>query len=83
MEAKFFSYKVTGIVLQVVNDNIKLSESFNKKELLNEFKEWLKEQGYKIDQATLDYKLKDDQLFITGIAVKDEEPKSIGFMAGK
>lgn len=83
MEAKFFSYKVTGIALQTVSDNIKLSESFDKKELLNPLKEMLKAQQFKIDPATVEYKIVDDQITITGMAIIDEEPKSIGFMSGK
>jgi hypothetical protein len=83
MEAKFFSYKVEGIVLQAINENIKISNSFNKKELLNPLKEIFKEQGFKIDPASVEYKIIDDQIFITGMAVEDQQPKSIGFMTGK
>ena len=83
MEAKFFSYKVTGIALQAISENIKLSESFDKKELLKPLKEILKEQQFKIDPATVEYKIVDDQITITGMAIIDEEPKSIGFMSGK
>jgi hypothetical protein len=83
MEAKFFSYKVDGMVLQPVNDNLKLSKSFNRKELLNELKEILKEQNFKVDPNAIEYKIIDDQLFILGMAIEDHEPKSIGFMTGK
>ena len=83
MEAKFFSYKIDSITLQLINDNIKLSDAFNKKDLLNPLKELLKEQQFKIDPATVEYKIVNDQIMITGMAIKDEEPKSIGFMSGK
>ena len=83
MEAKFFSYKVDGMVLLPVNDSLKMSSSFNRKELLNELKELLKAQNYKIDTNALEYKIIDDQLFIMGMAVEDHEPKSIGFRTGK
>jgi hypothetical protein len=83
MEAKFFSYKVQVILLDTVNENLKLSKSFNKKELLNELKEFLKDQNFKIDPATVEYKIHENEVSITGMAVEDERPKSIGFMAGK
>lgn len=83
MEAKFFSYKVQGILLETVNENLKVSQSFNKKELLNELKELLKDQNFKIDPATLEYKIDNDEILITGMAIAEERPKSIGFMAGK
>ena len=83
MEAKFFSYKVDGMVLQPLNDHLKLSKSFNRKELLNELKDILKEQNFKVDTGSVEYKIVDDQLFILGMAVEEKEPKSIGFMGGK
>ena len=83
MEAKFFTYKVQGIILETVNENLKLSKSFDKKELLNELKEMLKEQNFKIDPASVEYKIINDEILITGMAIEDERPKSIGFMAGK
>ena len=83
MEAKFFSYQIPGLELKPVNKNLKLSESFDKKELLNGLKELLKDQDYKIDNTSLDYKITDGIVTITGMAVKEDEPKSIGFMSGK
>jgi len=83
MEAKFFSYKLRDLKLVTVNENLNLSNSFNKKELLTELKELLKEQNYKIDPSTLEYKIFEDEITITGMAVEDKEPKSIGFMGGR
>ena len=83
MEAKFFSYKVDGMVLQPVNDHLKTTKSFNRKELLDELKDILKEQNFKVDPGSVEYKIVDDQLFILGMAVEEKEPKSIGFMGGK
>jgi hypothetical protein len=83
MEAKFFSYKVPGIILETVNENLKLSGTFNRKELLDQLKEILKAQNFKVDATTLDYKVADDQIFITGMAVEDKEAKGIGFMTGR
>jgi ferredoxin-nitrate reductase len=34
-------------------------------------------------KASLSYKIKDDQLFIEGLAVENEEPKTVGFRFGK
>ncbi len=82
MEAKFISYTI-DIHLNAVTERIKMSETFNRKELLSEFEDLLKEQQFKIDSATVEFKIIDDQVLITGMAVKDEEPKSIGFMSRK
>ncbi|HEY2581453.1 MAG TPA: hypothetical protein VGI43_06585 [Mucilaginibacter sp.] len=83
MEAKIFSYRAGDVVLQPINENIKISNSFNRKELLNDLKEILKEQNFKIDPGSVEYKIVDDQLFISGMAIADNEQKSIGFMTGR
>ncbi len=83
MKSKIFSYKVDGIVLEPFDDNLKLSQNFDRKELLNQVKEILKEQNFKLDEHSLDYKIVDDQLYIQGIAIEQQEVKSIGFMTGK
>ncbi|HEY4327290.1 MAG TPA: hypothetical protein VGN20_25105 [Mucilaginibacter sp.] len=83
MEAKIFSFRAGNVVLQPINENIKISNSFNRKELLNELKEILKEQNFKIDPGSVEYKIVDDQLFINGMAIADNEQKSIGFMTGR
>jgi hypothetical protein len=46
-------------------------------------KEALADENFKIDERSLDYKIVDGQLFIEGIMVENETPKSIGFMSGK
>ena len=83
MDSKIFSYKVDGIVLTPVNDQLSTSPVFDRKELLNKLKELFNEEDYKVDERSLDYKIKDGQLFIEGLAVKKEEAKSIGFFVGK
>jgi hypothetical protein len=83
MKSKIFSFKVDGIVLAPYNDNLKLSESFNKKELLEQVREILKEQNFKLDEHSLDYKIVENQLYIEGIATEHQETKSIGFMVSK
>jgi hypothetical protein len=83
MKSKILSYKVEGILLEPFNDNLKLSKDFDRKELLNQVKEILKEQNFKLDEHSLDYKISDNQLYIEGIATEHQESKSIGFMTGK
>lgn len=83
MDSKIFSYKVEGIVLAPVNDQLSTSPVFDRKELLNKLKELFTKDDYKVDERSLDYKIKDGQLFIEGLAVKKEEAKSIGFMMGR
>ena len=83
MESKIFSYKADGIVLKPFNNELKMSRSFNRKELLNQLKEILKEQNFKLDEHSIDYKIVDNQLYIECIATEHQEPKSIGFLTGK
>ncbi len=83
MESKIFSYKAVGIALKPFTENLKVSENFNRKELLNQLKEILKEQNYKLDESSIDYKIVDNQLYIEGISTEYQEPKSIGFLSGK
>jgi len=83
MNAKLFSYKVPGIVLDPFNDELKVSQSFDRKAILEPLKEILNADNYKIDEASINYKIVDDQLYIQGIAVENEEPKTVGFRFGK
>lgn len=83
MNAKIFSYKVAGIILEKLDTQLKVSKSFDRKAILEPLKETLAIDNYKIDEASLSYKLIDDQLFIQGLAVENEEPKSVGFRFGQ
>jgi hypothetical protein len=83
MESKIFSYKVDGIALEPINDQLSISPVFDRKELLNKLKDLFKDGDYKLDERTLDYKIKDGQLYIEGVVAKQEAAKSIGFMSGK
>jgi hypothetical protein len=83
MNAKIFSYKVEGIVLEPYNDQLKQSKSFDRKAILESLKEAFSAENYKIDESSLNYKLIDDQLYIQGLAVESEEPKTVGFRFGK
>lgn len=81
MEAKLFSYKAEGVVLEPFNDQIKLSPIFDRKELVEKIKEILKVDGFQPDEHSLQYKIEEGQLFIQGLAVKQQENRSIGFMS--
>ena len=83
MNAKIFSYKVEGIVLKPQNDQLKLSQSFDRKAVLEPLKETFSAENYKLDEASISYKLIDDQLYIQGIAIENEEPKTVGFRFGQ
>ena len=83
MNAKIFSYKVPSVSLEPVGEELKLSQSFDRKAILEPLKARFSADNYKIDEASLNYKLIDDQLFIQGLAVENEEPKSVGFRFGK
>lgn len=83
MNAKIFSFKAEGLLLEPLNDRLKMSQSFDRKKLLEEIKELFKKDNYTIDEASLSYKIKDDQLFIEGLAIENEEPKTVGFRFGK
>jgi hypothetical protein len=83
MESKIFSYKVPGIILQPVNDDLKVSPAFDRKALTEQIKEILNQDGFKPDERSLQFKIEEGQLFIQGLAVKEQEARSIGFMSGK
>jgi hypothetical protein len=83
MEAKIFSYKVDGVKLETVNDNLKVSKSFDRKAIISQLKDAIKDENFKIDEHSLDYKIVDGQLYIEGLAVENQESKPIGFTSGK
>ena len=64
------------------NSAFKESGTFNRKELLEKIKDILKKDNFKPDEQTIDFKIIDGQLYLEGLAVKIQEPKSIGFMTG-
>jgi len=80
MDAKLFSYKADGIVLEPLNDHLKTSPVFDRKELIEKLKEILKDDNFTLDERSIEYKIEDGQLYLQGLAVKQEESKSIGFM---
>ncbi|MDN5288004.1 MAG: hypothetical protein JWR38_4278 [Mucilaginibacter sp.] len=79
MESKLFSYKVEGVVLEPVNDNLKISPIFDRKEVLEKVKEILKEDNFTLDERTIEYNIEAGQLYLQGLAIKHPESKSIGF----
>ncbi len=83
MNAKIFSYKVPTVTLKPSSDDLKQSQSFDRKTILDPVKELFSADNYKIDEASISYKLIDDQLYIQGIAVENAEPKTVGFRFGK
>jgi hypothetical protein len=83
MNSKLFSYKVSGIELGEEINDLKVSSTFDRKAVLEQLKELFKEDNYKIDERTLDYKVIDGQLYIEGLAVENEAPKTVGFTFGK
>ncbi|AYL96773.1 hypothetical protein [Mucilaginibacter celer] len=83
MDSKIFSYKVDGIVLAPLDEQLSLSPAFDRKALANKLKDIFTGEDYQVDERSLNYKIKDGQLFIEGLVVKKEEAKSIGFMVGK
>jgi hypothetical protein len=83
MEAKIFSYKVDGVKLETVSENLKISKSFDRKAIIARLKDTLKDENFKVDEQSLDYKIIDGQLYIEGLLVENQEKKSIGFMSGK
>jgi hypothetical protein len=70
-------------VLEAQNEQLKLSPGFDRKEVLAPLKERFEGENYKLDEASLSYKLIDDQLYIQGMAVEIEAPKTVGFRFGK
>jgi len=83
MNSKIFSYKIQGVVLAPLNDHMKVSQSFDRKTVISQLNEMIKKENYKIDERTLSYKIIEDQLYIEGVIIENEQPKSIGFLSGK
>ncbi|MDN3580591.1 hypothetical protein [Mucilaginibacter flavus] len=83
MDSKIFSYQVEGIKLEPSTDLLKVSPVFDRKELTEKLKELFKADGFKVDERSFSYKIIDDQLYIQGLAFKEEVAKSIGFMSVK
>lgn len=83
MKAKIFSYKVDGVKLETVDENLKISKSFDRVAIISQLKDAMNDENFKIDENSLDYKIVDGQLYIEGFAVENQEPKSIGFTSGK
>ena len=83
MEAKIFSYKVNGVKLDTVNDDFKISKSFDRKAIIAQLKDEIMDENFKIDEQSLDYKIVDGQLYIEGLLVENQEQKTIGFINSK
>ena len=83
MEAKIFTYKVNGVKLDTVNDDFKISKSFDRKAIIAQLKDEIMDENFKIDEQSLDYKIVDGQLYIEGLMVENQEQKSIGFINSK
>jgi hypothetical protein len=80
MQAKIFSYKVEGVLLEPINAQLKISQDFDRKAIIDELKNIFSGEKYTIDERSLDFRIRDGQLYIEGLAVQNQEPKSIGFM---
>ena len=83
MQAKIFSYKVDGVKLEAVSDDLKISKSFDRKAIIVQLKDAVKDENFSVDESSLDYKIVDGQLFIEGLMIENQEKKSIGFVTGK
>jgi hypothetical protein len=83
MNAKIFSYKVDAVKLEPLDEHLKMSESFDRKAILEPLKELFHAQNYKIDEASISYKIIEDQLYLQGMAVEKQEPKEAGFRFGR
>ena len=69
-------------MLEDSGDGFRESVTFNRKELLEKIKKALKKDNFKPDEQSIDYKIIGGQLYVEGLAVRIQEPKSIGFMTG-
>ena len=83
MESKIFFYKVDGIKLETVNDNFKISKSFDRKAIIAHLKDAITDEKFSVDEQSFDYKIVDGQLYIEGLMVENQEQKIIGFVTGK
>jgi anti-sigma28 factor (negative regulator of flagellin synthesis) len=56
MEAKIFSFKVDGVKLETVNEDFKISKSFDRKAIIAQLKDAIKDGNFKVDEQSLEYK---------------------------
>lgn len=78
-----FSYRVTNIALQQVDEDLQATSSFVTREIIDQINEKLKERNFKVDESSLRPKYVDGQLYIEGFAAEIKEPKSMGFLSGR
>ncbi|WP_295772148.1 hypothetical protein [uncultured Mucilaginibacter sp.] len=78
-----FSYKVTGVTLEAIDENLQITQSFATKAVIDIINEKLKLQNFKVDENTLRVKYVNDQLFLEGFATEIKEHKSVGFLSGR
>ena len=71
------------MILEPLNDELKVSQSFDRKAVIEPLNAIFESGNYKVDEASVNYKLIDDQLYIQGLAVEIEAPKTVGFRFGK
>ncbi|WP_345954007.1 hypothetical protein [Mucilaginibacter sp. PAMB04168] len=78
-----FSYKVEGVTLGMIDNNLRVTKSFETRAVIDRINEKLKPQNFKVDETTLHVKYTDDQLHIEGFAIEIKEPRIVGFLSGR
>lgn len=79
MYCTYFSLKVKDVVLHFQDANFKVSPPFSKSDVNDCIIEKLKQSKFIPDLNSLNYVIKEDQLFVEGFAYKEPEPTEFGF----
>ncbi|MBS7566705.1 hypothetical protein KHS38_20035 [Mucilaginibacter sp. Bleaf8] len=78
-----FSYKVENVLMQTVNDDLRITGSFASRDVLDRINALLKEKNFKVDERTLRPRYIGEQLYLEGFAIEIQEPKTVGFLSGR
>ncbi|WP_158826793.1 hypothetical protein [Mucilaginibacter lacusdianchii] len=78
-----FSYKIENILLQPLGPNLRVTESFITRDILDQINDQLKVKNFKVDERTLRPRYIDVQLYLEGFAIEIKEAKTVGFLSGR
>jgi hypothetical protein len=78
-----FSFKIENITLQPLDEQLRTTQSFVSRDVIDEINEKLKPQNFKVDEGTLRPKYINDQLYLDGFAIEIQEKKEVGFLSGR
>ena len=79
MKSLFFVFGSGSVELRSISANITVSTNFNKWEINEEITQKLSEINFKPDLDSLNYRIRENQLFVEDIAYELQEPPHLTF----